>query len=144
MNTFRNPPPSNLTIFTFIRDPFQHFESALAQVGESTALYNKKFNGKFNSTDELKFYLNKFLDFNIAYNVSSKIPLNGLVHVYPMAGVLLDHKFDFIGHLETFQRDWNETIVPLYNLSISFDSTRRACLCSSYMQLGADRLRLHP
>lgn len=124
ISTFRNPP-SKLTIFTFVRDPFQHFESGLAQAGESTAFHNKKFNNvldwKLNSTDEIKYYLNKLLDFNIAFNESSDMRLNALVHIYPMAGVLMDHDFDFIGRLETFQSDWNETIVPQYNLSIPFD-----------------------
>lgn len=126
MSTFRNSPPSsNLAVFTFIRDPFQHFESGLTQVGESTSMVNKKFNSwKLNSTDELKKILNNFLDFNIVlYNVSSEIQLIGLVHMYPMSGVLLGHNFDFIGRLESFQSDWNEKIVPLYNLSNPFDFT---------------------
>eukprot|EP01036_Dinobryon_divergens_P022949 gene22949-31255_t len=124
MSTFWNPP-SNFTIFTFVRDPFKHFESGLAQAGESTSFHNKKFNNvldwKFNSTNELKYYLNKLLDFNVAFNESSDMRLNALVHIYPMAGVLLNHVIDFIGRLETFQSDWNEKIVPKYNLSIPFD-----------------------
>ena len=123
LSTFRNPPSNNLAVFTFIRDPFQHFESGLAQVGESTSMVSKKFNNwKLNSTDELKKILINFLNFNIAtYDVSSELQLIGLVHMYPMAGVLLGHNFNVIGRLESFQSDWNEKIVPLYNLSIPFD-----------------------
>ena len=97
-------------MFTYIRKPLQHFESGLSE-----AIY--RTNGLIlNTTKDITDILRDFLDYGFVRNFQQNPFYYHINHIFPMSGVFFNFDIDITLHLETFTTDWENVIVPTYNL----------------------------
>ncbi len=101
---------SDFKTFTFVRNPFERFESGLAE-----AVFRADKTMLLNSTELVEKYLSEIL------NCRPSSLLYHIEHVYPMSGELFNYDVDVAGYQENFELDWNRKVVPLYSLPTGFD-----------------------
>lgn len=106
-----------LKVFTVVREPLTRFIS-----GVTESIYRTFKNGfhyeadgktmkKTNAT-AIARYLRDVLDF--------RSPLLLMGHFYPISGVLFKYHIHHLGHLESFNSDWERVIKPAYNLTAQY------------------------
>ena len=97
-------------MFTYVRNPLQHFESGLSE-----AIY--RTNGLIlNTTKDITDILRNFLNYGYIHDYRPKSINYHINHIFPMSGVFFNFDIDTILHLESFSTDWENVIVPTYNL----------------------------
>lgn len=105
-------------LFTIVREPLDRFISGFTESIFRTFKHKKYFQSGSNSTlqttnvSAIKEFINHFL----AY----KDPLLMMGHFFPMSGVLFQYPVHILGHVKSFQQDWEDIIKPAYNITIPF------------------------
>jgi hypothetical protein len=102
-------------VFTFVRDPFEHFISGFVESVWGTYGNVKELDG---SPKKLNVsFVKSLLDDLLLFNYTKLWPLDGFKHLFPMTNIFFKFHINIIGQLESFEDDWNHKIRPVYNIS---------------------------
>jgi len=104
------------SVFTFIRNPFEHFIS-----GFSESVWVELKDGSMKTVNVS--IVKGFFDELLLFNYSRLWPLNGFKHLFPMSNIFFQVNISIVGHLESFENDWNNLIRPAYNISQPYDKS---------------------
>lgn len=107
---------SNVTVFTFVREPFSKFISGFTEsvFRTSPLLTLRKTEPPLILNITLaKKYITDIFD--------CKLPLVQLDHIYPISGALFTFNIHIVGHLDHLVDDWNTMVKPAYNITIPYN-----------------------
>lgn len=108
---------NEMKLFTFIRNPLEHFESGFTEsIASYFHVHRSKGELKREVVDEqmIQGFLNEFL----LYGNTS---LYGRNHLVRMSTIFFEFDLHLIGHLDHLLDDWNTFIKPAYNLTLDFN-----------------------
>mmetsp|Transcript_3017 Transcript_3017/g.4605 ORF Transcript_3017/g.4605 Transcript_3017/m.4605 type:complete len:366 (-) Transcript_3017:332-1429(-) len=112
---------TDMTTFTFVREPFSKFISGLAE-----SVFRTSPRITLRKTEPLMV-----LNVTTAKKIFHKLldcqqPLVQLDHIYPMSGALFEFNVNKVGHLERFKKDWDMYIRPAYQIQMEYNEKHGA------------------
>ena len=106
-----------IKLFTFIRDPLEHFLSGFSESvwhnSSTRSSINSKSIKKINSAD-----VKEVLEEMLRQDSTRLWPIErGFQHTFTMSNVFFEYNIEIIGQIEQFEVDWNNKIRKFYNIS---------------------------